>query len=890
MNFRSGLPVVLAIGLVVTLLPGPRAAAQSSAPTDQTVPVLQAERTLARPVIDGRIDEAVWETAGMATDFTQLTPNPGRPATQRTEVRVLYDDDAIYVAARMYDTAPDSIVGQLARRDNEVHSDWFYVGIDSYFDRRTAFLFAVNPVGVKLDALLHNDTESDQSWDAVWEAAATRDEAGWSAEFRIPLSQLRFSPDREGRGQVWGINFLREIARNGEESLWAPILPDVNRVVSVFGELRGLSGLPSPRRLEVVPYAVTRATRAPGESGDPFHRTIDAFASGGADLKAGITSDITLTATINPDFGQVEADPAVVSLSPGEVFFSERRPFFVEGVDIFRFGLGLGDGDLGNESLFYSRRIGRAPQGGVHGEFTSLPDHATILAAAKLSGKTATGWSLGFLDALTAAEHGRYHSAGEGGETPVEPLTNYAVARVIRDFRSGNSAIGGIGTATNRRLPASGDLDWLNRAAYTGGIDVRHRFMGGAYQVTASLVGSHIAGSADAMDRVQRSPVRYFQRPDADHLDYDPARTSLQGLAARAEVSKLQGHWRFSGFGLAISPGFEANDLGFQANADLALAGYWAGYQQYEPGRIFRSWNVGTIAWTGTNFGGERVARGGNVHGNFQLHDFWGAGMGIEVSGEALSHSMLRGGPSFLRPVNWSFWSNAYTDRRRPVQLSIHVNGARSPEVGGRRINVSPGVLVRPAHNLDVTVSPSFGVNRDPLQYVATRQTDGSARYILGTVDQTTVGLTTRLNYTISPSLSVQFYAQPFVSAGDYASFKLVADPRAARIADRVRVLTPDQITDLGGDDRLVWEVDLDGDGAGDFRFDDPSFTFRQLRSNLVLRWEYRPGSTIFVVWGQGRTGFDADGSFRLGDDLGELWRAEGTHTLLIKASYWLGL
>ncbi|MFO7894436.1 MAG: DUF5916 domain-containing protein [Longimicrobiales bacterium] len=852
-------------------------------------PALHAERVEAPPTIDGRVDEAIWARAEVATGFTQMRPDPGAAAEQRTEVRVLYDDAAIYVAARLHDTAPDSVVAQLGRRDSQVFSDWFFVGIDSYFDRRTAFAFGINPRGVLVDVLLHNDTEEDVSWDAVWEGAARQDGDGWTAEFRIPLSQLRFSPSN-GADLRWGINFRRSVARTGEESFWAPVLPDDGKIVSLFGELRGLRELDPPRRLEVMPYALASATAAPGAAENPFYRDVDPFGGVGADLKAGITSDLTLTATINPDFGQVEADPSVVNLTAFETFFPEKRPFFVEGVDIFRFGIGLGDGDLGNESLFYSRRIGRAPQGSLDGDYTRAPDATTILAAAKLSGKTAGGWSIGVLDALTANETGQFVENGMEGEAPIEPLTNYGVARVIKDFRDGRSAVGGILTSTHRSLPGSGELDWLRREAYTGGLDVRHRFADDAYTFGASLVGSRITGTPEALDEIQTSPVHYFQRPDADHLEYDPTRTSLQGFAAKAELFKVRGNWRFALFGITASPGFEANDLGFQTNSDMIMGGYWVGYQQYEPGEIFRSWNIGTNAWGGTSYGREVVALGGNVNGGFQLNSFWGGNAGLNVNGEAYSPSLLRGGPSFLRPASWSFWSHMYSDRRETVSLNVSFNAGGQAEAGGGSYSVSPGITVRPSNNVDLTVGPSFSWNRNALQYVNKADVAGASEWLLGTVEQTTVALTGRLNYTFSPTLSLQLYAQPFISAGDYSGFKVVADPGADAFGDRVRALDGNALTSAVVDGSREYTADLDGDGTPDYTFGDPSFNFKQLRSNVVLRWEYRPGSALFLVWSQGRTDFTADGRFRFDRDVGDLWSADGTNVLMVKVSYWLGL
>ncbi len=853
---------------------------------------LRAERVQAPPTIDGDLSDPVWAAAQVATGFTQMQPNPGNPATQSTDVRVLYDDQALYVAARMHDTAPDSVVAQLGRRDNENYSDWMYVGVDSYFDRRTGFAFGLNPRGVMVDVLLFDDTEDDESWDAVWEGAARRDPDGWTAEFRIPLSQLRFRPSPDGRDQVWGINFVRKIARNNEQDFWAPTLPSDARVVSLFGELRGLRNLHPPRRLEVMPYAVASATRAPREDGDPFYHSVAPFGGAGADVKAGITSDLTLTATINPDFGQVEADPSVVNLSAFETFFPEKRPFFMEGMDIFRFGLGIGDGDLGNESLFYSRRIGRSPQGDVDGDFVDAPEATTILGAAKLSGKTASGWSIGVLDALTGKERARSVSDGEESTTAIEPLTNYGVARVIRDFRDGKSAIGGILTSTNRSLPRSGELDWLRKSAYTAGVDVRHRFgPDDAYQVSGSLVGSYVTGTADAIDEVQTAPVHYFQRPDADYLEYDPTRTSLSGTAGKVELWKLQGDWRFALFGMSISPGFDANDLGFQSNGDMTFSGFWTGYRENDRGPVFRSWNIGSNFWNGYTYGGDRVSLGGNVNGGFELNNLWGFYGGINYNGSALSTSMLRGGPGFLRPTGWSAWSSAYTDHRKPVQFGVDFGGNVAEDSGGRGYWFSPGITIRPSDNADFHLGPSFSKDRDPLQYVDEQDADGTPYWILGTVDQTTVSMTARLNYTFSPALSLQLYAQPFISAGTYSTFKYVTNPRAAEYTDRFHVIGGDEMaSSLNEDGELVHAIDTNGDGDADFEFTDPGFNFKQLRSNVVLRWEYRPGSTLFVVWSHGRTDSSDDGRFRFGNEVSSLWNAPGTNVLLLKVSYWFGV
>jgi hypothetical protein len=862
---------------------------------------VQAHRIAAaqgEPTIDGRLDEPAWEAAEVATGFVQLRPRSGAAASQRTEARVLYGEDAIYVGMRMYDSAPDSIAAQLARRDaRNLYSDWAHVGIDSYNDNRSAFRFSVNPRGVKADAYLFDDAAEDWGWDAVWQVATQVDSLGWTAEFRIPLSQLRFE-SRGSREQVWGINFGREIARHQEQSYWSPLEPNTGRVVSAFGELHGLRGLSARSRLELQPYSLGRVTRAPGEREDPFFRSNATASSFGADLKYGLTSNLTLTATFNPDFGQVEADPSVVNLSAYETFLPEQRPFFVEGTDIFRFGIGVGDGDLGNEQLFYSRRVGRQPQRSVDagGGYLQAADATTILGAAKLSGKLSNGWSVGLLNAVTSREETRYLRPGQSAveSATSEPWTNYAVARAIRSADGGRSAVGGILTATHRRL--EGGLEFLPSSSYAGGLDLRHRFGGGRYEVRSSVLGSLVEGDTAAIHRLQRSAVRRFQRPDADHVAYDPTRTSLGGWAASTEVMKIGGgNWRYGGFLNVRSPGFEVNDLGYQREADLALQVLWAQYQSNRPGRVFRSWRIGVNEWAGWTLGGERAATGGNLNGNFQLKSFWGGYGGLNREASSLAVAALRGGPAIVRPGNTNTWFGMHTDRRRPASLSLDGNASREDETGGYSWRLGPSVDVRPSTSASLSLRPSYSRSAQAWQFVGSEPLDGTPRYLFGRLDQTTTSVTARLNYTFTPALSLQLYAQPFISAGRYSDFRAVADPRAERFADRLPLFAATR-AELGRDASGRFRADTDGDGTPDVRFRDPDFNVKQFRSNAVLRWEYRPGSTLFVVWSQGRSDRLPDGTFGMRRDFGRLFGLDDEHgvaatnTLLIKLNYWLNL
>ena len=858
------------------------ARARGAGATASTLPVLTAARVEDELMdIDGRADEAAWSTAQVASDFVQFEPVEGAPASERTEARVLYGSDALFVFLKAWESRPEQIVGQLTRRDQGSHSDILGVVIDSYFDRRTAFQFAVNPVGVKHDVYHFDDTSEDSGWDAVWNVGTSIDADGWSAEFRIPYSQLRF---RDGARQTWGINFIRRIARHQEMAVWAPSTRSEGAIVSRFGELRGLRDIDTPGRMEVLPYTLAGAERGPGDTDDPFYRTTDPIGAVGADLKYGVTSDLTLDVTINPDFGQVEADPAQVNLSALETFLPERRPFFVEGSSIFNFSLALGDGDGAVESLFYSRRIGRAPQGDVDiadDAYSDEDDRTTIYGAWKLSGKTAGGWSIGALHAVTAEERAivapaagpRYHEA-------VEPLSNYGVLRISKDFRDGRSAVGLIGTGARRDADVAEALE-LRTEAYAGGLDFRHRFGSDHWQLSGYLIGSRVSGSSDAIDRTQRSAARYFQRPDAEHLTYDPNRTSLTGASANVGISKIAGGFWRVGTGMQTrTPGFEVNDLGFLNEADYTTHWGWLGYHRSTPVGPFRRLNVNLNAFHSWSYGGDRIGTGGNVNANLQLHNFWNAWGGVNHDLEALDPGTLRGGPIFRREAQTNFWGGLGTDSRKAVQVNVSTFGNVRPESDSWQLNVSPNVRIRPSGRATFSVGAFVNRRIDDRQWVAKVETDRQ-RYLFGRIDQTTVGATLRADYAFTPTLSVQLYAQPFVSAGSYDRFKQVADPTADRYDDRFTGIT----VRADGDEYLT---DLDGDAVEE-SFDDPDFNVRQFRSNAVLRWEYRPGSTLYVVWSQGRDDSPDAGAFDLSRDVRGLFDTHPTNVLMVKLSYWLG-
>lgn len=879
--------IALTLALPTATVPWPAAAqtpdngiAADAEPGRHALRSLPAVRIQgARPVIDGDLSDPVWSTAPVATGFVQMLPRAGEPASERTEARVLYDDEALYVAIRAWDSRPDSVTGQLTRRDEASYSDLVYVMVDSYFDRRTAFRFAANPVGVKRDSYFYEDAQQDAGWQAVWDVATRIDDEGWTAEFRIPLSQLRFSG---APVQTWGINFGREIARRNEIVTWSPLVPSDPSVVSRAGLLTGIENLKPASRLELMPYSAGSVTRAPGDPANPFWSSTAGALEFGADLRMGVTSDLTLDLTLNPDFGQVEADPAQVNLTAFETFLPERRPFFQEGASIFRMGIGMGDGDGGNQGLFYSRRIGRAPQGSAPGgaDWVDMPSQTRILSAGKLSGKTQGGWSIGLLSAVTDTEKARALADGERISNTVEPWANYSVARIQKDLGGGETSIGGIATATFRDGAPADDLE-LHRRAFSGGLDLRHRFRGGTMEVRSFLLGSRVEGSPASVLRTQMSSARYFQRPDAEHVTLDPAATSMDGWSGKLELWKLGGGpWRWASLTHLRSPGFEVNDLGFMPDSDYVSQWFWLAYRRDRPGDRLRRWGLNFNTGSTWTFGGERTGGGANVNWNGSTlgnTDFWG---GLNWNSPGFSPGLLRGGPGIRVEQAMSGWGGFASDGRRDVQLNLNTSWSLRPESDSWSAHLSPQLRWRPSGRATLRAGPSYTRRSEGRQWVDRVSVDDGSEYVFGRMEQNTLGMTLRADLAMTPALSLQLYAQPFVSSGRFTGFHRVADPRARRHDDRFQSVDAELV-----DGRYL--ADLTGDGATE-SFRNPEFSTMQFRSNAVLRWEYRPGSTAWLVWAQGRNAFEADGAFDAGRRLGDLFSTGAQNILMVKVSYWV--
>ncbi len=849
----------------------------------------------AAPAIDGDLSDSAWAEAPVQTDFVEQSPRPGLRPKLRTEFQVAYDDEAIYFAVRARDQAPETVVAPYPRRDDETRSDWIFVEIDSRHDRRTGYGFGLNPRGVQVDATFDAFINYDYAWDGVWQGAARIDSTGWCAEYRIPFSQLTYAAN-PGDSMAFGLNVYRLGIKEGESSTWSPRLPTYADLESHFNTIGGLVAPSRVASRELTPYFAAKGTATPA-NGNPLIDPTAGDGYAGADLRLRLGGGFTANATVHPDFGQVEADPSQINLTTFETFFAEQRPFFVEGSSQFAFDLSLPfatrGNSFGNEQPFYSRRIGGAPEGSVPSDaaYSDVPTSTTILGAAKVSGRTSNGWSAGGMAAVTDAAEGEYVT-GQDGRTAgrqvvVEPTTGFGVLRVSRESGDGGRAVGLIATGVTRPGMDSTLADQRLSSAFSLGLDGRRRFSDDNYEVSAFAVGSHINGSAAAMTGVLHGPGHFFQRPDAPYLHDDTTRTSISGLAAQARIAKIGGAWHWAAIGHLITPGFEINDLGFQRNADWLMAVGSVSYQKYRPGHFIRRWSAGLDqVGAGWNFAGERRAALVSGFANASLRNYWGVTFGAQHEFPALATDVLRGGPALLMPANWSAVASVTTSYRKPFQLTLWGNLTSEPGSESHSWDIAPTVTWRATDRLNLSLGPEFNHTIYGWQYVTTAGEAGGAplHYVMGRLDQSTVSLIARADFAFSSRMTLQLYMQPFLSAGQYTDLKEVRNPRADRPEDRLYRYPSDQVSYIAASNSYL--VDTDGDGTSDISFANPDFNQQAFNLNAVWRWEYRPGSTIYLVWTQRRGVEGADGSFDFNRDWKALFAGQATNVLMLKVSY----
>jgi len=873
-----------------------------------------AAHRLTEPLrIDGRLDEAVWATAPSHRGFVQKEPFEAQPAQHDSEVWILYDEDAVYVGARLYDESPGTIARNMVRRDSNYNGqfDYFEVMFDPNLDRRTGYRFRVSAANVQTDRYLFDDGGEDAAWDAVWSSGVQIADDGWHVEMRIPLSQIRYEQGSENR--PWGLNFGRRRAADNELTRFALESALQPGRVSQFGLLEGVEINSTPRRVEMRPYALTRVRRQPLEAGNPFVESSDLGGQVGVDLRYGLGTQFTLDATLNPDFGQVEVDPAVINLTAFEVFFEERRPFFVEDARIFDFNLSGG----GNR-VFYSRRIGRSPQGRppFGASFSEKPDNATILGAAKLTGRTQGGLSIGALAALTGGETGSYLPEPGGGveRFAAAPRAGYGVVRLLQDLNQGLSNVGGLFTYLRRDLPSDGSLADLPVDALGAGLDFEHNWSDRTWALWGFLAGSHIRGDSLALLRVQRSSNHYLQRPDLDWSELDPTRRALTGAEWRLQFEKRRGTWTGALWAAQVTSGFEINDLGFSRSRERLDGGARLSLQGITPGRYFRNWSVSAItfqnwshealrdAWSWDSWRGAHTAGTVALSSNVTLLNFWELSVRGSYAPENISRTATRGGPRMREPGRFDFSGSVSTDNRRMVSLVPRLAIARGLEDAGRFFSLSAAVKVQPSPRLEIELTPSYEASETAAQYVASTdvlpfpETFGG-RYVFADLERRDVSMVTRLNWTFTPRLTLQLFAQPLLSSGDYVSYKQLARTGTFEFD----VFEEGQVAQVAGsatcaggrtceDPSHNRYIDFDGNGEVDLNLRDRDFNIRSLRANAVLRWEYRPGSTMFFVWQRSQVGRSPFGDFDFGRDARALGNAPIDDTFIIKVNLWLSL
>jgi len=849
--------LLLALNLQATQEVAIRANAQApnpgaiAAPTDTSATALRAD---VAPVIDGKDADQVWASTPVISAFKEWRPTEGKVARFKTEAKIAYDASNLYVFVRAFDPHPDSIIQLLERRDSFTSSDMIWLFVDSYHDRRTGYEFGVNAAGVKTDGAISNDGNEDFAWDGVWDVATRIDSLGWTAEYRIPLSQMRYSRDRT---HTFGIIIDRDIYRYSERESWPLLRQSKPGFVSQFGSLHGMDGLEAPRKLEAVPYVVTK--NATEIVNNRFTQRSNVTAGG--DLKYRVAPNLTLDATINPDFGQVEADPAVLNLSAYESFFDERRPFFVAGRGLFRFDVNCSAVNCNGEGLYYSRRIGRTPElAGIYGDTLPLQP-ITILGAAKMIGRLPSGLTLGLLDAVTQRE-------ASPGDTTYDPATNFAVLRATQDFRKGNSTVGAMFTGVNRRLD-QWSSPYLASSAYAGAADFRHRLFKNNYEVSGSFDQSRVEGSPSVILNTQRNGVHNFQRPDAN-LPLDPNRTVLSGNAEELKFGKIAGlHLNFETAYQRRSPGFDVNDLGFLRRADQVSWNTWAGFFDRKPRYFYNRFQLNNNWWQYWTADGLPLERAYNTNTHITLKNNWGLHTGGTIGqlGTTYDDRAARGGPAVRQDRYIAPWLFIQGDDRKSVVTFMGVNYFRGAEGRNSSLNLSPEIDYKVLGRFSSSLSLNWSHDITDNQFFGRFTDTGGQHYTFAHLNQHTTSLTARLNYTFTPDVSLQTYLQPFVAKGTYSHVRqLSGTPRADNYDDRYAAFDNAAVTsDPGG------------------------FNFKQLQSNVVFRWEYKPGSTLFAVWNSGRQGFlPREGLESFRGDVGNLFDLHPANTFLVKVSYWL--
>ncbi len=866
-----------------------------------------AVRSNEKIIIDGVLSESIWKRQGFS-ELLQFDPNQGKLPSLKTEIWIAYDDEAIYYAAKHYDPNPDSILARLVRRDYiwSDPSDGSLLYLDSYNDKRTGYYFYVNAAGSVADGLLGNDSKwpSDLSWDAVWEGASHINSDGWSVEMKIPFSQLRFN---EGKNQVWGINIERYIARNYETDNIVYTPRNQSRFVSRFPELIGIEGITPKTRLELLPYSTGRAEYVGGEPNNPFNPGNKYLYGLGLDIRVGLGNSLTMNGTINPDFGQVEVDPAVVNLTDVETSYEEKRPFFTEGVNIYRFGMGGIENNLfgfnNNNSnnwpgvnIFYSRRIGRAPQASLPAyDYADIPKGIHILGAVKVSGKIFDDWKFGTIQSLTKREFADIDLNGQQTSIEVEPSTYYGVFRMQKDFNGGLQGLGLLSTFTNRFFNDSNLKNNINKNALVSGVD-GWIFLDNekTYVFSGWIALSSVSGDKNRMTSLQKNAGHYFQRPDITYISVDSSATSMTGYAGRLTLNKNRGDFRISAALGWLSPKFEVNDLGYGSYSDVINLHVSSIYSFSKPTDFYQYAGINAAAFANFDFGGNKTSQGYVLGGYFFLTNLSNGNFSFTYNPETYNSRRTRGGPLTLNPLNRSLSLMLFGNSSAMLVPSLRLFTNSGDNANTQNITLNIELKVTPT--LTIQVGPNIAKENYYAQWINSF-TDKSAtetfykRYVFAHLEQKTFAADIRADWIISPTLSFQVYLQPLIVSGKYSDFKALQKPKTfdfLKYGENGSTIT--KTLSFTGD-VSSYTVDADGTGPAEaFQISNPNFNYFSLRGSAVFRWEYLPGSTLFFVWTQTRQDNETTSEFSFQRSMDSLFDVKPDNIFIVKLTYYINL
>lgn len=830
--------------------------------------VYYATRTELVPKIDGKLDDDCWELVGSwVGGFIQQQPHQAKPPSQETEIKILYDDKYLYFAIICYDDEPDKMSPILGRRD-ENNGDIAGIAIDSYNDKQTAFEFNLTAAGQKVDLMHRGEYNWDFNWDAVWDGKTSLGDSAWYAEMRVPFTQLRFSNKEE---HVWGIHIWRWIHRLGEESQWKLIPIDAPAMVYIFGELRGIKDIPYKRNFETMPYVKGKYI-SESQNNQSF--------GAGIDGKIGISSDFTLDYTINPDFGQVEADPSVLNLTSYESFYDEKRPFFLEGNSILNYEAGTYD------ELYYSRRIGDSPSYAPNVDdehLTEMPENNTIINALKFTGKNKNGLSLGVVNSMTAKESALINIDGSDVKQTVEPFTNYFVGRIKQDLNNGSTVLGGIITSTIRNIKDK-HLEFLPENSMVGGIDLEHNWLNRKYFVSGKSFYSKINGSKAAISRLQKTTCHLYQRTDAEHLEYNADLTTLKGWGGELSGGKRSGKLQIDGKLDWRSPGVDFNDVGYMRQADYIKQDLGILYQVNKPKGIFLSYNFSIDQRHHWSYGGENIKDELDTNARFKFTNNWRISFDLDNTYNILDTRQLRGGPALRIDQNVSYGTLIQSNRGRNLVFEGMVDFTNYKDQITWKNKYDLSITWNVTNNFLISSQTSYSNEIDNSQYVFQQSINGQREYVVGKIDRSTIFITLRAEYFITPELSLQYYGSPYASTGKYLDYRKVEDSKSRNVDERYSFLN------IIENEEGNFLYDNDGNLYNDFDDWNPDFNFQEFSSNFVARWEYKTGSTIYLVWTNYRSNYEEGHNSSIISSLKGISKVKAQNAFMIKLSYWFSL